>query len=78
LREDGPLGPDVELSLFVVITPLLRPFCLVASLTGRFSTHSLCIQAHCARPLQVTRYLLLSLLLLRPLYHPPHQISRFS
>jgi hypothetical protein len=29
LREDGPLGPDVELSLFVIITSLLRSFCSV-------------------------------------------------
>jgi hypothetical protein len=29
LREDGPLGPDVELSLFVVIAPFCVPSCLV-------------------------------------------------
>jgi hypothetical protein len=90
LREDGPLGPDVELSLFVVTTPLLYllrggSLCPahIANLIGLlfvtyFDITLTQIGTIQRRFVTILESLLLLLLLLHPLYLPPHKISRFS
>jgi hypothetical protein len=91
LREDGPLGPDVELSLFVVTTPLLyllRDGNLLARLTSSSLVGLLFVtyfditltQTESIQRRFVTisePLLLLLLLLLHPLYLSPHKVSRF-